>query len=95
VTVVALVAIVAAPTWVTVVTIFAIADTGIVAATAAFLAVLWLAVSLTILAINGAALQARLKDSHWVNRSMARVPPLVWGWRADPQSRRAPVDRGS
>jgi hypothetical protein len=53
VTVVALVAIVAAPTWLTVVTIFAIADTGIVAATAAFLAVLWLAVSLTILVING------------------------------------------
>ena len=95
VTVVGLVAIVAAPTWVTVVTIYAIADTGLVAATAAFCAALWLAVSLTVLVTNSAALKARLKASHWVNRSMARVLPLAWGWLADPQSRRAPVDRGS
>jgi hypothetical protein len=79
VTVVALVAIVAAPTWVTVVTIYAIADTGLVAATASFLAALWLAVSLTVLVTNGAALHARLKASHWFNRSMARVSAACVG----------------
>ena len=52
VTVVALIPIAAAPTWVTVVVIFAIADSAIVAATASFLVLLWLVVSLTILAIN-------------------------------------------
>jgi hypothetical protein len=45
VTVVGLVPIVAAPTWVTVITDYAIADTGIVAATASFLAALWLSIS--------------------------------------------------
>jgi hypothetical protein len=94
VTVIALVAIVAAPTWVTVVTIYAIADTGIVAATAAFVGALWLAVSLAVLVINDAAVRTRLKANRWINRLMY-VPLLARGWLAELRSRRAPIDGGS
>jgi hypothetical protein len=82
-TVVTLVAIAAAPTWVTVLTSYAIADTGIVAATAAFVVALWLAVSLIVLVTGGMALRARLKS----NPSIRRVWLLARRSKSRPDGR--------
>jgi putative flippase GtrA len=68
ITVVTLVAIVAAAAWVTVITAYTLADTVILAAAAAFLAALWLVVSIVVLVQQSCVSASPIEGNDWINR---------------------------